>query len=289
MKASASTSAPSPARRRLSGSVRALRLLVTLAGVGVMTHGMRAQENQLDVGVRPTVVDTSNIHTGKSKIPNVGGHSKIYGILSVQEIKSDQKLVKPVDENAIMQILSQELNANGFKLYAPNTKPEIILTVSYGRGELHNPYIRDQGETPLGAVSLPPPPDGGSTNANDSGATSVTITGASPLQLYDEKTPGWEAKLQKAAYEKLYIRVTAFSYPKDSKTKPRMLWKTVMVVDDPDHRDLNAVAAKMLEAGAPYFDKEVMEPEVEVHKPLPEGHVNVGTPVVGEPFGPKPK
>jgi len=52
---------------------------------------------------------------------------------------------------------------------------------------------------------------------------------------------------------------------------------------------LNAVAAKMLEAGAPYFDKEVLDPEVEVHKPLPEGRVNVGAPVVGEPFGPKPK
>ena len=268
---------------------RTLSLALAIGGTGLLTNFVQAQENQLDVGVRPTVVDTTNIHTGKSKIPNSGGHSKIYGILSVQEVKAAEKLVKPVDENMVMQLLSQELNANGFKLYAPGTKPEIILTVSYGRGELHNPYIRDQGETPLGAVSLPPPPDGGSTNANDSGATAQTITGGFAQQLMDEKTPGWEAKLQKAAYEKLYIRVTAWSYPTEPKTKPRMLWKTVMVVDDPDHRDLNAVAAKMLEAGAPYFDKEVMEPEVEVHKPLPEGHVNVGTPVVGEPFGPKPK
>ena len=59
-----------------------------------------------------------------------------------------------------------------------------------------------------------------------------------------------------------------------------MLWKTIMVVDDPDHRDLNAIAEKMLEAGAPYFDKEIREPEATIFKPLPDAHVNVGTPEV---------
>jgi hypothetical protein len=56
-----------------------------------------------------------------------------------------------------------------------------------------------------------------------------------------------------------------------------------MVVDDPDHRDLNASMAKMLEAGAPYFDKEPKGPEVDIYKPIPPGRVNVGTPEVVEP------
>ena len=58
---------------------------------------------------------------------------------------------------------------------------------------------------------------------------------------------------------------------------------TIMVVDDPDHRDLNAVAAKMLEAGAPYFGKKIKDPEVEVHQPLPEVQINVGAPKVIQP------
>ena len=56
-----------------------------------------------------------------------------------------------------------------------------------------------------------------------------------------------------------------------------------MIVDDPDHRDLNAIAAEMLAAGAPYFDKEIKEEEVDIYKPLPEGRVNVGAPEVVEP------
>jgi len=103
-----------------------------------------------------------------------------------------------------------------------------------------------------------------------------------PMQLYDEKTPGWEAKLQKASFEKLYLRVTAWAYPTEHNAKPRMLWKAVMVVDDPDHRDLNQVAAKMLEAGAPYFDKQPKDKEVDVYKPLLDTHVNVGHPEVLE-------
>jgi hypothetical protein len=62
-----------------------------------------------------------------------------------------------------------------------------------------------------------------------------------------------------------------------------MLWKTVMCVDDPDHRDLNAIAAKMLEAGAPFFDKVIQDREATIFKPLPDGRVNVGTPEVVEP------
>jgi hypothetical protein len=186
-----------------------------------------------------------------------------------------------VDETAILQLLSEELNKNGFHLFAPGQKPEILLTVSYGRGEVHNPYFHDQGEVGGFAVLSPPDPDGQSPRG-DTEATSVTLTGAVAIgqSVFDFKTPGYEAKLQKAGYEKLFIRITAFAYPTDPKAKPKMLWKTIIVVDDPDHRDLNAVAAKMLEAAGPFFDKEIRDPEATVFKPLPDGHVNVGSPEV---------
>lgn len=260
----------------------ALWLPVTVLCLALTTSVTRAQEEQLEVGVRTNVVDKSIMWAGKAPKPGSGGHSRIYGILSVQLVKSDQRLVKPVDENAIMQLLSVELNKNGFQLYAPGTKPEIVLTVSYGRAELHNPYIRDTGE--IGGDSrgqaLLQQPGTGAGVSNDSGATTQVITGAFSQQLMDEKSPGYEAKLQKAAYEKLYLRVIAWAYPADPKAKSRMLWKTTMVVDDPDHRDLNAIAAKMFEAGAPYFDREIREPEAEIRQPLPDGRVNVGTPEV---------
>jgi hypothetical protein len=258
--------------------------LAAVASLALLALSARAQDNQLEVNVRPKVVDKAAMRAGKTQ-PGTGGHSKIYGILSVQEIKGEQKLIKPVDENAILQLLSQEMNKNGFQLYAPGTKPDIVITASYGRGEVQNPYIKGSGETggssDVNAATTSA--NLGGSGSNDSGATSVSITGAFADQLMDEKSPGFEAKLQKAAGEKLFIRVTAWAYPTDPKAKSRMLWKTVIVVDDPDHRDLNAIAQKMLEAGAPYFDKEIREREADVYKPLPDGHVNVGAPEVVPP------
>jgi hypothetical protein len=238
----------------------------------------------------------------------------IYGILSIKQVDNVDRLVRPVDEKKVVSILMDTLDENGFREFLPGETPAILITASYGRGEMANPYIRDTGAVG-GAVSSVSPnsrglpngaPDGVRLDANgmlppvvggtafgsggqgamtlDSAPLTQTITGASPMQLFDEKTPGYEAKLQKAAYEKLFIRITAWEYPPTPKSKPKMLWKTIMVVDDPDHRDLNNVAAAMFAAGGPWFDKLHRKPEVEVRKPLPDGHVKVGTPEVREPF-----
>ena len=230
---------PASASPRLSGSVRRLSLLVTLACAGLVTASAQAQESQLDVGVRSSVAD--------SVISRATGQGQTFGILSVEEIKSDLRLVSPVDERALLSQLLRELEANGFREFTKGHRPDILLTVSYGRGELRNPYYRDNGIVPAGVAVVPAQdlPDG-SPGSMRSDAPTLTITGAFPLQLYDEKTPGFESKLQKAGYEKLYIRVTAWQYPAGSGRKNKQLWKTIMVVDDPDHRDLNLVAAEML-------------------------------------------
>ncbi len=239
---------------------------------------------EMNIGVRTNITDMSHIWTNKDKAePGTGGHSKLYGIYSVAEVKSDLRLIKPVDESMILQVLSAEMNKNGFKLFAPGQKPDILITASYGRGEMQNPYLRDTGYTGgdyrAGAFFHALGSPGGVSN--DSGAPTAVITGAFAQQLVDEKSFGYEAKLQKAGTEKLFIRIAAWSYP-TAKTKTKMLWKTIIVVDDPDHRDLNKVAAEMLAAGAPFFDKEVREPEVDLYKPVPDGHVNVGSPEVVE-------
>jgi hypothetical protein len=61
-----------------------------------------------------------------------------------------------------------------------------------------------------------------------------------------------------------------------------MLWKTIIVADDPDHRDLNVIAGQMLKAGAPYFDRDLKKPEIDIYQNMPAGKVNVGTPEVVE-------
>jgi hypothetical protein len=49
--------------------------------------------------------------------------------------------VHPVDAHAIAKDLTAQLIAQGFHPMQPNQKPEIVITVKYGRGFLPNPYL----------------------------------------------------------------------------------------------------------------------------------------------------
>ena len=298
-----------------------VRCLLT-TGLGLLVSSALAQAPDLEIGVRSKVTDgMPKWNDGKTEAD--GGHPMIYGILAIKQVENVQRLVRPVDEKRVTSILMDTLDANGFREFLPGEKPEILITASYGRGEMTNPYIRDTGAVG-GATSsanpasrAPSPMDsqaagdglnmgadgslptyggvggtghgagGQGPQTSESAPLTSTITGASAIQLFDEKGQGYESKLQKAAFEKLFIRITAWEYPDPTaqkKTRPKMLWKTVIVVDDPDHRDLNQVAQAMLEAAGPWFDKLHSKPEVEVHKPLPTGKVIVGPTEVREPF-----
>ncbi|MBS0663781.1 MAG: hypothetical protein JSR48_11000 [Verrucomicrobia bacterium] len=193
-------------------------------------------------------------------------HGKLYALVDIREAESALKLVRPVDERGVVVALHRELLKRGFRMIGPDQKPEIVLTVNYGRGALRNPYLAD-------------------ATVNDimSDLPIATILGAWPTQLIKEREPGFEDKLQKANFEKLFIRVTAWKYPEKQREKPKELWKTTIIVDDPDNRDLNLVYQQMIEAGAPFFDREIDKEQVEITKKVPEGRVEVGTPKVVEP------
>jgi len=288
--------------------------LVSVLGLGLWLSGCStgsssatlAPSDQLDVGVRSYVPDKTFLWAKRpNKIPGDGGHGKVYAIFAVNEVKAVDHLLRPVNEAAVLSLLMNELDTHGFREFKKGQKPEILLTISYGRGEMTNPYVRDTGEVGGGrggpSPQIMPDEKYGEDPSSDRPSTTmagyttdnpppgVTITGAMALQLMDERGYGFEAKLQKATFEKLFIRITAWQFPKRGEDpEPLMLWKTIMVVDDPDHRDLNTVAGAMIAAGAPYFDKEIREPEVDVMKPLPATHVNVGPTKVGQPFQSEP-
>lgn len=228
--------------------------------------------NELNVGVR-TQVDPAAKFEKKKK----GGPEKpklrLYAILQVQLLPTQEKLVKPVDAEMIARELARQLDVQGFQRTQPKQKPEIVITAEYGRGMLPNPYL------------------GGASMVHDIQGDAPTVTlGQDALkQMMAEKAPGIEAKIQKASYEKLFIEVKAWKYPSSPTEKPRVMWTTLMNVDDPDHRDLNGIYKEMFAAGAPYFDRAVEEAEVDVYKALPEGNVKVGTPTEVGPTQPPGK
>ena len=256
-------------------SVLTLRGLVAAGCLALMASAAHAQQ-ELEVGVRAVVLDAP-----AKKGDPAPQHGKVYAIIAVDQISSDQKMVRPVSRNEMANLVGQELNSNGYHQVVKGQKPDILITVNYGRAWLVNPYMGSAQNREAGSFFGTPSPDGGTM-------ATQTIAGLGEENM-KQLGHGVEQKVQKAQYEKLAIKIIAWEYPKDPKAKARQLWYTIMNVDDPDHRDLNAIAAKMLEAGSPYFDKQMKEDEVDVIKPLPEGHVNVGAPEVVDAKTPKSK
>ena len=237
------------------------------AGWFAAFSSLTAQVTELNVGVRSNAEGWPDVTKANAATRAEKTRSQTYAILSVSQAEAENgdKLVKPVDAMVVAQELDRQLLLQGFVKTAPKTKPEVLITGEYGRGFLANPYqtaFRNPGDIEVG------------------GMQTVNISGADLGQLMRQKENGYEAKLQKAGYEKLYIRVRAWKYPTKPKQAPDPLWTTVMVVDDPDHRDLNVVFKDMLASGAAYFGRVTDKPEVDVFKPLPGGRVDVGTPTV---------
>jgi hypothetical protein len=181
-------------------------------------------------------------------------HGKIYALAAINEVPSAEKLVKPVRKARLVELLRAELAARGFTEITAGQRPEVVLTVLYGRGWLRNPYLK-------GAML---------DEVTDSVPTSTIVL---PSQALRQREFGYESKVQDAQQEKLFIRVTAWKYPETPEEKPANLWKTTMVVDDPANRDMNGVLREMLTAGGAYFDRQMDTEEIRINSETPEGRV----------------
>lgn len=222
------------------------------------------RENPLEVGVR-AVVDRPYKGLGKEPLRDFG---RAYYIMNIQHAKSEPDLIAPVDEGEILTELHAMLAKNGYRQIGESETPEILLTVAYGRGYLPNPYLADAMPTADGVPGT-------------IGFGPSTISVTNPKQLMKQKEVGYEQKLQSANFEKLFLRVTAYLYPKEKKQPPKQAWQVTMLVDGPSRVDLNRTYKAMLAAGVPYFNKEV-EDQLDIRNPLTRGKVEVGTPVSRE-------
>lgn len=191
-------------------------------------------------------------------------HSKVYDIAVIEETQGDIPLVRPIDKTVVLTHLQKELAKRGFRPIAPGEAPGIILTVHCGRGYLRNPYLKG---VHMDETTDPP---------------TASIVGLQ-THLINSRTAFHEQRLQEAQSEKLFIRVTAWANPDTlpepkpgKRKKPKLLWKTTMVTDDPANRDLNLFVEKLLAAGSEFFDRDVEDPEVFIQTDLPEGFVKYG-------------
>ncbi|HRI81209.1 MAG TPA: hypothetical protein PLF88_02140 [Opitutaceae bacterium] len=189
-------------------------------------------------------------------------HGKIYQIAGITLVPSNSALVRPVNERLLLEALQEELAKRGFVEASAEAAPEVILTVIYGRGWLRNPYFDDV----MIAESTSPP---------------TVISHGMPTNLARQRSFRHESKLQAAQAEKLFIYVSAWANPADTpatnkrgkRTKPKRLWTTNIIIDDPADRDLNVFIREMLAAGSAYFDRQIDAEEVVIRTKMPEGRV----------------
>jgi hypothetical protein len=264
--------------------------LLTLAA-GLIPLPAQQYDDQLNVGVRTQLDRQKRIWDGvhSHKLQNPPEHGKVFAILMIQPTKSKHALTKPVNAAAIRDELVKQLEAHDYHHVSPGQKPEILVSVVYGRSWLPNPYYTDNIDVDnMGPEDAPAGKDYSvdSTGGMPSAPDGIVIN--NPNLAARLSIPSVSHKATMAGLEKLFIMVRAFKYPPpaDPKQKPEVLWVATMYVDDPDHRDLNTIAKQMLEAGAPFFDQEIKDDEAFVTKALPEGHVKVGAPQVVEPAKP---
>lgn len=241
-----------------------LKLILAAVFFAPVFASANSEDMPLSIAVR-SEIDRPFEGWGKADIIE---HGKAYYLASISEARSEQQLVMPVDEAALLDILRGELTKRGFK-EVKTEKPEIILTVLYGRGYLLNPYL-----------------DGGLLNEwIDPPQVNITMANVKFLQKRQEY--GFEEKMQNANQEKLFIRITAWANPADltpkkpgGKVKLKELWHTTMMTDDPGHRDLNQFIKKLLAAGANFFDREMEDYEELLNTALPEGFIEYGDAVI---------
>ncbi|MCF7688938.1 MAG: hypothetical protein K9M98_14040 [Cephaloticoccus sp.] len=236
-------------------------ICLALAAVPGVQATVSDENLPLNIGVRSSV---DRPFQGLRKAP-LKEHGKVYLIASIAEGRYEEQLVMPLKEDILLAHLQAVLAKRGFRPATPDHPPEIILTILYGRGLLKNPYLND---VMINDSTNPP---------------RVSIQGVNVKQLMKQKEFGFEEKLQSSNFEKLYIHIVAWANPDDlpptksgRNKKPKELWKTTIVTDDPANRDLNQFVEKMLAAGANYFDREIEDEEAIITTDLPEGYVKFG-------------
>jgi hypothetical protein len=222
------------------------------AALGLFAENAQKSETgrpPLHVEVRSSVDDLWNGTRKKKPEP----HGKVYYIMSLKAVESEKALKATVDEKALGAQLRQALSAQGFREMAADEKPDILLTVNYGRGFLKNPYL----------------PDGVDEISSETSVANIS----SADQVFAQRQIGYETKRQNAQLEKLFITVRALKYPESKQEKPKRLWQTTMILDEPDLRDINQVAKDMFLVGVQHFDRVLPKEGIVVSTDDPKGRV----------------
>lgn len=111
--------------------------------------------------------------------------------------------------------------------------------------------------------------------------TPAMLSFGNPVNLFKARSAKNEFLVDQMVSDVFYVTASAYDYLSVARNQKQLLWRTRMTVAAPGVSQLQALPALVISA-APYFGKEMPEPEVLTRRVLREGSVEVGTPVVVE-------
>ncbi len=214
---------------------------------------------------------------------------------------------KTLRQEDIEKLLVRALAANGYRpAKMPEQPPAILLLYTWGthsrreEGDEDNPSLSPQqvaanildraalvggqkfadklaklfeeADAMNTAANVPTPPGGQPVMA-------PIMDFANPVAMFRRQSIKNENLLEQTANDIYYVVASAYDYRSASSNKRVLLWRTRMTVAAQGVSQLQTLPTLVLSA-APYFGKDMAETELISKRPVPEGTVEIGTPVV---------
>jgi hypothetical protein len=105
--------------------------------------------------------------------------------------------------------------------------------------------------------------------------------------MFKRSNPKNEFLVDQAASNVYYVVASAYDFKSVMAKQRLLLWRTRMTVAAAGVSQVQTLPTLVLSA-APFFGKEMSEPETMSKRAVREGTVEIGTPTVVEPGTPKP-
>lgn len=239
-----------------------LRIVSLFAVAGLTATRLAAADPKVEVNVNSTLSEAGQ------KITHPTRAQPAYYFPVVAGWREEGATVageKPPPRLLVVHQLAKTLADEGYLVVSAKTPPPTLLLVFHW-GYM-NPQIDDKTQ-PTGTID----------NPFFNQAQMLALVGGSTLQNLDLDFER-EAVMQGAEDDRYFVIVTAYDFADAIKKKKTVLWQARMSVPSAGVT-MEEVVPALIASGGPMFGRETKRPEWLTTPLAPEGHVNVGTPVV---------
>ena len=271
----------------------------------------RAAEDELRVDV---VVDATD--AGEKLAPPTPDHPVYYYPVTKGYVTGGQPLADqapPPPTIAVQRLLAKALYAQGYRVMNREHPATLILMLWWGylapivmEGGGSAAAGFDQGSSQMRGM-------GGSFGSNQQGAGAVMglavhgmlpanveennnqmqelVLGSKfePDSLQNHPSLRLETAVEAARRARYYLMVSALDFKEANEHKKFVVYWTARVSTDLEGNTLDGVLPALIESGAPHFGRDTDGPLIMGAKPVPLGHVEMGTPVLKTDHPEKPQ